>query len=54
MIRIGQEPPKPEDDEPYDGRTLYEKLQTQKVLLWSRRCEWTDGNGIGAEDGGMG
>ncbi|CAD6567676.1 MAG: hypothetical protein TREMPRED_003816 [Tremellales sp. Tagirdzhanova-0007] len=30
--RIGQEPPKPEDDQPYDGRTLYEKLQTQKAL----------------------
>ncbi|KAK4048750.1 hypothetical protein OIV83_004516 [Microbotryomycetes sp. JL201] len=29
--RIGQEPPPKQDDEPYDGRSLYEKLQEQKL-----------------------
>lgn len=28
--RIGQEPPKPEEI-PYDGRTLYERLQINEV-----------------------
>lgn len=29
--RLGQEPPKPkEDDQPYDGRTLFEKLKENK------------------------
>jgi len=32
--RIGQAPPKrPEDDASYDGRSLYEKLATNKVRL---------------------
>lgn len=31
--RLGQEPPKPDNDpsEPYDGRSLWEKLNEQKV-----------------------
>ncbi|KAM0792034.1 hypothetical protein ACM66B_004742 [Microbotryomycetes sp. NB124-2] len=28
---MGQEPPPKQDDEPYDGRSLYEKLQEQKL-----------------------
>lgn len=32
--KLGQEPPPKEEEAPYDGRSLWEKLQEHKVRIW--------------------